>query len=646
MNRRIIHTMNRRIIHIVTTIFGLVACIGCANQGAGPQGGPRDTIPPVVVKETPVNGTLTFSSKKIEIQFDEYIQLADIQKNVLISPPQQKAPEVKAIGKNLSIVFQEELIDSTTYTIGFGAAICDYNEKTPLLDYVYAFSTGDVIDSLSIAGKVYDAESLDPISDVLVGIHSNHSDSVLTSKPFSRITRSDSEGYFTIHNMREGAYRLYALNDISRDYLYQPGEAVAFADSLVQPYCEIHEVRDTLWRDTIGIDPETQDTLMIHEIDTILISSQTHYYPDTLVLWYFEEDRQRLYFKGVYREEPHAFTLILSSAQPTMPSIRSLSPQERHTGQNDSIARDTTEEAWIDWMDYALLQTSIGYDTITYWLTDSLAIQQDSIYLEMTYMVTDSAYNLIPQTDTISAVYRRPRMSEKAWESVQRQKRERKLELKSNASSMFEIYDTIRIYSPIPVDSIHEEYFHLRHKVDTSYQTLNFKLQATDTLHQTLLVVAKLDPAETYVLTIDSAAMVDIYGKGNDSTAYTFKLKSLDEYSSLLVKMAHYDARARIQVLNDRDMVVRELPAREEGSLFEYLTPNTYYLRLYIDENKDGKWTTGDWMKKRQPEPVYYFPSKLKLRANWDFEESFDHLALPQVESKPKALIGKNSKKK
>ena len=127
MNRRIIHTMNRRIIHIVTTIFGLVACIGCANQGAGPQGGPRDTIPPVVVKETPINGTLTFSSKKIEIQFDEYIQLADIQKNVLISPPQQKAPEVKAIGKNLSIVFQEELIDSTTYTIGFGAAICDYN---------------------------------------------------------------------------------------------------------------------------------------------------------------------------------------------------------------------------------------------------------------------------------------------------------------------------------------------------------------------------------------------------------------------------------------------------------------------------------------------------------------------------------------
>ena len=90
--------------------------------------------------------------------------------------------------------------------------------------------------------------------------------------------------------------------------------------------------------------------------------------------------------------------------------------------------------------------------------------------------------------------------------------------------------------------------------------------------------------------------------------------------------------------------VVRELPALQEGSKFEYLKPTTYYLRLYIDYNGDGQWTTGDWLQKRQPEPVYYFPSRLKLRANWDFEENFDHLAIPQVASKPKALIGKAKK--
>lgn len=643
--------MSIRSFSLYVSLIALLACSACANRGAGPQGGPRDTIPPVVVKEIPVNGTLLFAEDRIEIQFDEYIQLDDIQKNVLISPPQQNPPEVKAIGKTLSLVFQEELIDSTTYTIDFGAAICDYNEKIPLHDYVFSFSTGDVIDSLAVSGRVYDAKNLNPVSDVLVGIHSNRSDTALQTLPFSRITRADAEGYFTIHNMREGIYRLYALNDISRDYIYQPGEAMAFADSLVHPYWERRDVQDTIWRDTLGIDRETKDTLFTRQVDTILTVTRTFFLPDSLVLWYFEEDKQRHYFKGVYREEQHAFTLIFATPQDTLPVMRSLSPQMRDTQSPASATADTVtngsllvDSNWVDWMDYALLQTSANNDTITYWLTDSLAIAQDSIYLEMTYLVSDSIYNLVPQTDTVLAVYRRPRMSEKAWETQQRKKRERKLELKSNASSRFEIYDTIRVYSPFPLDSVDAEMIHLSQKKDTIFQPLSFQIASRDSLRQTMLLVAALEPAESYQLIIDSAAMVDIYGKCNDSTAYTFKLKTPEDYSSVLVKMAHYDPRARIQVINDKDEVVRELPALEDGVKFEYLTPTTYYLRLYIDYNGDGKWTTGDWLSKRQPEPVYYFPSRLKLRANWDFEENFDHLAIPQIDSKPKALMGKSKK--
>ena len=438
----------RHIYILIGVVLGLL-CVSCANRGTGPQGGPRDTIPPMVVKESPMNGSLNFDAKRIEIHFDEYIQLDNVQKNVLISPPQQTPPEVKAIGKNVSVVFNEPLQDSTTYTIGFGAAICDYNEKTPLHDYVYSFSTGDVIDSLSVSGRVYDAANLDPISDVLVGIHSNHADSALGTIPFARIARANEEGYFTIHNMRSGIYRLYALNDISRDYLYQPGEALAFADSLVRPYTELREVSDTIWRDTLGIDPATKDTLFTRQIDSVVIAEHIFYLPDTLVLWYFTENKQRHYFKGVYREEQHAFTLIFSAPQDSLPTIRALRPSEV-----DSLANDSS---WVDWMDYALLQSNATYDTMTYWLTDSLAIKQDSIYMEMRYMISDSVYNLIPQTDTVLAVYRRPRMSEKAWENVQRQKRERKLEMKSNASSKFEIYDTLHIQSSFPLDSLKTE---------------------------------------------------------------------------------------------------------------------------------------------------------------------------------------------
>lgn len=610
----------------------------CANRGQGPQGGPRDSIPPVVMKETPLNGTLNFTGKEIVVQFDEYIQLDDVQKNVLISPPQQTPPEVKAIGKKLSVVFQEDLIDSTTYTLDFGPAICDYNEKVPLEGYVFSFSTGDVIDSLAISGKLYDAATLNPMPFVIVGIHRNLSDSALSTIPFTRITRTDSEGNFTIHNIHAGTYRLYALNDISRDYIYQPGEALAYADSLIVPSCRIEEHTDTIWKDTLGIDLLTGDTLFTRLVDSTYTHQVTHFYPDSLILWCFEESKQRMYFQRVFREEQHVFSLVFSAPQDTLPIIRALRPSEVDSLGNDS--------SWVDFLQYSMLQASFNKDTLTFWLTDSLAIGMDSIYLQMQYKVTDSLYNLVDKIDTVLAVYRHPRLSEKARETYERNKRNRKLELKTNASSKFEIYDTIRVLSAFPIDSLNDNMFHLWQKVDTILKPMAVKLEKKDSMGMEVYVMAKLLPEASYQLKIDSAACIDIYGICNDSIETTLKLKSKEEYSSLTVKLEAFDSLARIQLLNDKDVVIRELPATNDGTKFDYLAPTTYYLRLYIDLDGDGKWTTGDWLLKRQPEPIYYFPKKLKLRANWDFEENFDHLAIPRANSKPKALAGKDNKKK
>ena len=609
----------------------------CANRGQGPQGGPRDSIPPVVMKETPLNGTLNFTGKEIVVQFDEYIQLDDVQKNVLISPPQQTPPEVKAIGKKLSVVFQEDLIDSTTYTLDFGPAICDYNEKVPLEGYVFSFSTGDVIDSLAISGKLYDAATLNPMPFVIVGIHRNLSDSALSTIPFTRITRTDSEGNFTIHNIHAGTYRLYALNDISRDYIYQPGEALAYADSLIVPSCRIEEHTDTIWKDTLGFDPLTGDTLFTRLVDSTYTHQVTHFYPDSLILWCFEESKQRRYFQRVFREEQHVFSLVFSAPQDTLPVIRALRPSEVDSLGNDS--------SWVDFLQYSMLQASFNKDTLTFWLTDSLAIGMDSIYLQMQYKVTDSLYNLVDKIDTVLAVYRHPRLSEKARETYERNKRNRKLELKTNASSKFEIYDTIRVLSAFPIDSLNDDMFHLWQKVDTILKPMAVKLEKKDSMGMEVYIMATLLPEASYQLKIDSAACIDIYGICNDSIEATLKLKSKEEYSSLTVKLEAFDSLARIQLLNDKDIVIRELPATNDGTKFDYLAPTTYYLRLYIDLDGDGKWTTGDWLLKRQPEPIYYFPKKLKLRANWDFEENFDHLAIPRANSKPKALVGKDNKK-
>ena len=597
----------------------------CANRGIGPQGGPKDTIPPRMVKEQPLNQSVNFHGKKIEITFNEYLQLDNIQQNLLVSPPQQVSPIVKAIGKKVTVEMQEDLIDSTTYTLDFGNAICDYTEKNPLRGYVFAFSTGDRIDSMEVYGRVANAEDLNPVSGLMVGLQANLHDSAFSTLPFTRVARSDSLGEFGIQNLRNGIYRLYALQDQSRDFLYQPGEGLAFSDSLVIPEYETEIVFDTIWKNIA----DTIDSLSsVRQIDTILTIQNAYVGPADLMLWFFKEDKQRHYFQRVYRDEPHIIKLQFSAPQDSLPLLRALPPSAMDSTRSDSL--------WTDPWAYTLLQANPTRDTLVYWLTDSLAIRQDSIFLEMTYLKSDSLYNLVPETDTISAIYRAPRMTQKAKEAQEKKARERKLDLKSNAKDKFEVYDTLCIVAAFPIDSIYTDSIRLYEKQDTLLIDKPFTLRQKDVM--SFQIIAPLQQGKQYELHLDSAAVRDIYGVASDKKKFTLRLKTAEDYSTLLILLPNYDPRIRLQLLSEKDQPVRELPAREEGTKFEYLTPKTYYLRLYFDLNGDGRWTTGDWITKRQPEPVYYFPAKLTLRANWDFEEHFDYLARPQLEAKPREL--------
>ena len=606
-------------------LFLLLFFSSCANRGIGPQGGPKDTIPPRMVKEQPLNQSVNFHGKKIEITFNEYLQLDNIQQNLLVSPPQQVSPIVKAVGKKVTVEMQEDLIDSTTYTLDFGNAICDYTEKNPLRGYVFAFSTVDRIDSMEVYGRVANAEDLNPVSGLMVGLQANLHDSAFSTLPFTRVARSDSLGEFGIQNLRNGIYRLYALQDQSRDFLYQPGEGLAFSDSLVIPEYETEIVFDTIWKNIA----DTIDSLAsVRQIDTILTIQNTYVGPADLMLWFFKEDKQRHYFQRAYRDEPHIIKLQFSAPQDSLPLLRALPPSAMDSTRSDSL--------WTDPWAYTLLQANPTRDTLVYWLTDSIAIRQDSIFLEMTYLKSDSLYNLVPETDTVSAIYRAPRMTQKAKEAQEKKARERKLDLKSNAKDKFEVYDTLSVVAAFPIDSIYTDSIRLYEKQDTLLIDKPFTLRQKDVM--SFQIIAPLQQGKQYELHLDSAAVRDIYGAASDKKKFTLKLKTAEDYSTLLIRLPNYDPRIRLQLLSEKDQPVRELPAREEGTKFEYLTPKTYYLRLYFDLNGDGRWTTGDWITKRQPEPVYYFPAKLTLRANWDFEERFDYLARPQLEAKPREL--------
>ncbi len=575
----------------------LVFVTGCANRGVGPQGGPKDSIPPVAVKSEPVNGAVNFHGRDLEIHFNEYIQLDNIGQNLLMSPPQQTPPEVKARGKRVLVHFADSLRDSTTYTLDFGNAICDYTEKNPMTGYAFAFSTGPQIDTLEARGKVYDAENLNPLSGIVVGVHSDFRDTMFTSAPFDRIARTDSAGGFRIGNMKAGAYRLYAVDDISRDYRLTTGEALAFGDEPIAA-------------------------------------------PDTIehTLFLFRPQQQRLYLQRALREQQHCIQLQFSASPDSMPSLRVMKPSEL-----DSVK---TDSGWIDPTPYILTKYSLHYDTLTLWLTDSIAIGIDSLFFQARYRRTDSINRLEWYTDTIRTIWRAPRLSAKAKEAEARKNRNRRLGLKSNARKGFDIFDTLQISCTTPLGTIEQDAFHLYERVDTLRTPVPFTLSTPDTAAMCLRIVAEWKPGASYELHVDSAAMHDIYGISHVATKYPLQVKTKEDYSTLRVHLKPYDAAARIQLLNNKDQVVRELPADSSGTFFPYLKPDAYYLRLYIDRNGDGVWTTGDWDEKRQPEPVYYLPRKIQTKSNWDFEEEWDYTASPQTETKPVELIKASSAKK
>ena len=560
----------RKSLSIVLTALVLV---GCANRGVGPQGGPKDSIPPMAVKSVPENGTVNFTGRRIEITFNEYIQLDNISANLLMSPPQQRPPDVKARGKRVLVQFADTLRDSTTYTLDFGDAICDYTEKNPIHGYSFGFSTGPTIDTLETTGFVLDAENLKPKKGIIVGIHEDLSDTAFTKHPFLRIARTDSAGFYRISNMHAGTYRLYAVDDVSRDNRLTPGESIAFAPQAIT---------------VTPPDTTAQDSLPAHS--------------DTLYL--FQPQQQRLYLQRTTREEQHRIRIAFSTGPDSLPAIRPLA---------DSLNYNT--------------YFSKQHDTVMIWLLDSASIRPDSLYFEVRYRRTDSLFHLEWATDTVLARWRAPRLSAKAQEALERNRRNRRLGIKTNASKNFEIYDTLRLTAATPLALIREEAIHLyeRKDKDTNVYVVPFTIAPHDTLPLQLQFIANLEPGKKYELCLDSAALTDVYGITHISGTYSLKLKTPEDYSTIRVKLEPFDPSMRIQVLNGQEKVLREQSAEPDGALFRFLKPDAYFLRMYKDENGDGKWTTGSWDDKRQPEKVYTNPTKLQTKSNWDFEETWTY---------------------
>lgn len=208
---------------------------GCAQIGM-PMGGPKDSLPPVLTQASPSNHALNFKGNRISLTFDEYIQLDNPLKNVIVSPLPNKTPFIDFKLKTVTVKLFDTLKPNTTYSIQFGNTIRDLNENNPLAGFDYVFSTGSYIDTLQLSGSVMLAETGTIDTTLIAMLYSDLSDSAVYKHKPDYITRVDKEGKFLFRNLSPGSYVLFAIKDESGQYIYNnPSQVFAFADSAVHP---------------------------------------------------------------------------------------------------------------------------------------------------------------------------------------------------------------------------------------------------------------------------------------------------------------------------------------------------------------------------------------------------------------------------
>ncbi len=602
----------KSILFRITIILGISFLVyACANKAQGPTGGPKDVTPPRVMRSTPPNGVLNFKKRQIQIDFDENVSIEKPNENVIISPPQVKPPDVKSFGNKVMVNFNEELMDSTTYSVNFGSAIVDLNEKNAVKNYLFSFSTGNQIDTLKISGNVINAEDLNPVSGIIVGIYKETDNDVFTKKPFLRIGRTDEKGHFSIDNVKSGKYKVFALEDTNRDYFFEPGEGLALNDSLLTPSFRMEEMKDTVWKDST-------------HVDSIRTRMGTRFLPDDVVLRFFKENKKRQYFVKSERKEPFEFSLFFNTIQSELPTIKPLN---------------------FDWEGKYIIQKNAAMDSLTYWLTDSLIWKTDTLKLTMTYMKSDSLMKLVPVTDTLNISMKKVRETAKRPKNPLIKKVE-VYNLSNNLAPSFEIYNPIILRFEAPLANMDLSKIKLKQKVDTTFKTIPFKWRQMDSTKMVYAIENKWIAETSYELKIDSAAFTSIYKKASIKFSSQFKIRSLDEYSKVKMFLSVFEPKAVIQILDSKDNLLVSKSANAKGTVFEFLRPGDYYVRLFIDENGNGKWDTGELATNRQPEEVYYYPKKLTLMANWEFEETWDFKLVSFLNQKPTEIRKDASKKK
>ena len=512
----------------------------CAKKGR-PDGGPKDEDAPLFVTANPPYETINFDKNEINIYFNEYIKLKDLNKQLIISPPLN--PENPTLispqgspSKYIKIQILDTLLENSTYIFDFGNSVQDNNEANTLERFKYVFSTGAYIDSLTLSGSVknsFKSESVENIKLLLYRLDSAYTDSAVYNRKPDYVTSTLDSSNYEFSNLRKGNYLLVALNDARSDYVFNPKtDEIGFL------------------KDTISL---PRDSIIKTELSI------------------FKEELPYIFRRG---KEIRKGQLIFGyQGKPSNLKIENLSavPDNFQT----------------------IIFPEKDKDTLNLWHSP---IEKDSLIFKI------SNNNII---DTITVALRKKQLDS--------------LTVTKITGGVLNIKDTLFFSTNNPIIKIDTSKINFVH-TDSIYITYKAFISKKES---SVGFLFEKKFKTSYKLNLYPDALVDIFETSNDTVTSQFRTRSIEDYGEISLAIQNPEkVPVIIQLTDINDVTVAQETSSENKTIsFNYLIPKKYKIRIIYDTNNNGKWDTGNYLEKKQPEPVQYFPEVQEIRPNWVLNE-------------------------
>lgn len=568
-------------IYILNNLF-----TSCASPSTI-DGGPRDTIPPVLIESKPVNGKTNFEGTSVELVFSEDINASRLKQELIITPFIDN--EYKYITKKQSILieFENPFPDSTTFILNFADGIGDLNENNAVINLKYAFSTGSFIDSLKVTGYVYDLITNEPSENYLVSLYDNDTTSVFDDKP-TYFAYADEEGLFTIENIKRGYYHVYAFDDENKNLI-------------LESTTEKHGLlTDTLYLDTTSVEIE---------IPVIL--------QDASNLTLIRERSQANRFDIRYSKFINDFeTSLIDTTDINL---------ERNLVENQEVIRFYPSKLNN--------QDSIGYiitvsDRLGTTITDSIYVKFDGNTARIEEFEAKAvSKNLKEQPDsveytisankpiklfdptlvrfTVDTVKLPYQLDSTVLFSTNRIKTELTFKLPKLYATVNQYLDTLSYSAQDSLPS------------NTTSDSLQVK---KDSLKAIAIKYYSELPRNRYELRFDNGWLISIEKDSAENTTLSMVKPTIGDVGIVRGSIYTTEKSYFVELIDKDGKTIASLYNPGQTYEFKNVIPGNYGLRVKIDKDENGTWTYGNIRKHIAPEPIYYMEEYFDIRANWELE--------------------------